>query len=154
MNERFQVYNNKPAILIQNKKNEWYSDYVQEKNYFANIFSCLKEFYSLELRDIDKIILKLSIIMSYFPEDNYLCLPFLIDLIILNTYYPNIYNSIKLKTPVDNYNSDPKMDKLRLETFSIIKIMNSENELDSNIYRLRMDLKNYFNLVDFAQDFD
>ena len=92
--------------------------------------------------------------MSYFPEDNYLCLPFLIDLIILNTYYPNIYNSIKLKTPVDNYNSDPKMDKLRLETFSIIKIMNSENELDSNIYRLRMDLKNYFNLVDFAQDFD
>ena len=154
VNERFQVYNNKPAILIQNKKNEWYSDYVQEKNYFANIFSCLKEFYSLELRDIDKIILKLSIIMSYFPEDNYLCLPFLIDLIILNTYYPNIYNSIKLKTPVDNYNSDPKMDKLRLETFSIIKIMNSENELDSNIYRLRMDLKNYFNLVDFAQDFD
>ncbi len=154
VNEIFQVYNNKPAILIQNHRNEWYCSYIQEKNYLANIIIGLSQIYSLELRDIDKIILKLSIIMSCFPEDSVLCLPFLIDLIILNIYHPYIYNYIKTTIPADNYQTFERLNKLSITTHKIIKTINADKYIESNIYECRKDLKNYFNLIDFAQDFD
>lgn len=154
VNERFQVYNNKPAILIQNHRNEWYCSYVQEKNYLANIIINLAQIYSLELRDIDKIILKLSIIMSCFPENSVVCLPFLIDLIILNIYHPYIYNYIKTTIPADNYQSYEKLAKLNVTTHKIIKTINADKYIESNLYECRRDLKNYFNLIDFAQDFN
>lgn len=154
VNERFQVYNNKPAILIQNHRNEWYCSYVQEKNYLANIIINLAQIYSLELRDIDKIILKLSIIMSCFPENSVLCLPFLIDLIILNIYHSYIYNYIKTTIPADNYHSYEKLAKLNVTTHKIIKTINADKYIESNLYECRHDLKNYFNLIDFAQDFN
>lgn len=154
VNERFQVYNNKPAILIQNHRNEWYCSSVQEKNYLANIIINLAQIYSLELRDIDKIILKLSIIMSCFPENSVLCLPFLIDLIILNIYHSYIYNYIKTTIPAANYQSYEKLAKLNVTTHKIIKTINADKYIESNLYECRHDLKNYFNLIDFAQDFN
>ncbi len=154
INEKFQVYNQKSAILIQNHRSEWYCSYIQEKNYLTSIIVNLAQIYSLELRDIDKIILKFSIIMSCFPEDSILCLPFLIDLIILNMYYPYIYNYIKTTIPADNYQSVEKLSKLNILTHKIIKTINADKYIESNLYECRNDLKNYFNLIDFAQDFN
>ena len=54
INEKFQVYNQKSAILIQNHRSEWYCSYIQEKNYLTSIIVNLAQIYSLELRDINK----------------------------------------------------------------------------------------------------
>ena len=87
-------------------------------------------------------------------EDSILCLPFLIDLIILNMYYPYIYNYIKTTIPADNYQSVEKLSKLNILTHKIIKTINADKYIESNLYECRKDLKNYFNLIDFAQDFN
>lgn len=154
INEKYENYNQKQYILTKNHRNEWYCTYISEKNYLTKIIYEVIQNYSLQLRDVEKILLKFSIIVDFVPETHALCLPFLIDLIILNTYYPYIYNYIKIKAPADNYKSFEKLHNLSSETFSIIKIMNYQQYSENNIYQCRNDLKNYFNLIDFAQDFN
>ena len=69
-------------------------------------------------------------------------------------YYPYIYNYIKTTIPADNYQSVEKLSKLNILTHKIIKTINADKYIESNLYERRKDLKNYFNLIDFAQDFN
>ena len=154
INNMFKKFNQNNLIFWKNHRNVWICNSVQDENYIINIISEIVQYYSMELRDIEKLVLKLSIIINQISAGSVLCLPFLADLVVLNTHYPYIYNFIKEKTPADNYNSYDKLQSLRRETFSFIKIMNSDRPVEDNIYECRKDLKKYFDFIDFAENFN
>ena len=142
-------------ILWKNRRNNWVFYNGMQDNYLEEqLLGVLKNYKNLQLRDIEKFLLKLSIIMSFFAKNDILCLAFLLDLIILNMNYPIIYNFIKEKAPADNYNNYEELKNLNRETFAIIKIIHSGGPYpDSQIYDCRNRLKEYFNKIDLAENF-
>ena len=125
--DKIQNLNTHGYMIWKNHQNNWIQYPFQEQNYTTNKLMDILQSYSVQLRDIEKVILKLSIIINFFSNDEVLCLPFLADLILLNIYHPKIYNYIKQKTPPDNYHDIEYMRNLSRETFSIIKTINSRN---------------------------
>lgn len=151
----FDRLNNEHLLLVKNNRAEWVLCSNINSSYLSSTISNIAKIYTLELRDIEKLILKLSIIIDFLPNNNILCLPFLVDLIILNIYHPNIYNYIKIKSPADNYSDySTEWRNLRKETFFIIKHLHTNSYTEDCIDQCRHGLKKYFEMIDFAQTFN
>lgn len=139
--------------------------YEEDENEDILKFISLCEFYNLSLREIDKLCLKFSIILTILIDNSYILqMDFLLQLIMLNIKNVNIYSKLKkiVNIPFVNGMIDNsfKINSTFEEVYKfLVNIKN--NPKDSyyfaneslNLYKSHKSLRKYFDIIDFAEGF-
>lgn len=132
-----------------------------EENADISTFKELCQFCNLSLRDIDKLCLKLSIILPILSKKSYILqLDFLVQLLLLNIKDRNLYSQIKELKPIDLVNCNYKVNQIFNEVYkSLVDIKTNpqhfyqESPKIRQLYQANKSLLAYFNMIDFAEDF-
>lgn len=169
---RYQIKNVYPTIqknfnellaynLAEYDNGNWYLANVKDE-YYTNKFISLCISYSLSLRDIEKLCLRMSIVLPMITKNKLpFSLTFLVVLILLNTKYYETYLRFKnIEVLADNADFSGmlywKVNEFR-NTYKKIHRMLSDkmnNRYNHPDCQLAKNLIEYFNLIDFAKDFN
>lgn len=147
--------------LAEYDNGDWYLANVKDE-YYTNEFISLCISYSLSLRDIEKLCLRMSIVLPMITKNKLpFSLTFLVVLILLNTKYYETYLRFKnIEVLADNADFSGmlywKVNEFR-NTYKKIHRMLSDkmnNRYNHSDCQLAKNLIEYFNLIDFAKDFN
>ena len=146
--------------LAEYDNGNWYLSHVKVEDY-TNKFISLCYNYGLSLRDIEKLSLRLSIILPMIVKNKYpFSLTFIVVLILLNTKYYDTYLRFKnLTVLADNavfsgelYWKDPEFRNMYKKIY-VMKNNEMNNRYNHPDCQFANNLMEYFNLIDFAKDF-
>lgn len=169
---RYQIKNVYPTIqknfnellaynLAEYDNGDWHCTQVKEEDY-TNKFINLCISYSLSLRDIEKLCLRMSIVLPMITKNKLpFSLTFLVVLILLNTKYYETYLRFKnIEVLADNADFSGmlywKVNEFRNTYKKIHRILSYKmnNRYNHSDCQLAKNLIEYFNLIDFAKDFN
>lgn len=136
---------------------DWHCTQVKEEDY-TNKFIDLCKNYTLSLRDIEKLCLRMSIVLPMITKNKLpFSLTFLVGLVLLNTKHYEIYRYFKnigslaanseFAGKIYWNNNEFRSTYQKIYHYQNDKYYNSNCEIAKN-------LMEYFNLIDFAKDFN
>lgn len=136
---------------------DWYCTQVKEEDY-TNKFIDLCKNYTLSLRDIEKLCLRMSIVLPMITKNKLpFSLTFLVGLVLLNTKHYETYRYFKnIGSLAANSEFAGKIywnnNEFR-STYQKIYHCQNNKYYNSNC-EIAKNLMEYFNLIDFAKDFN
>lgn len=139
----------------------WYRTHVKEE-YYTNKFINLCKIYKLSLRDIEKLCLRMSIILPMITKHKLpFSLAFLVGLILLNTKHYKIYLHFKnIGSLADNadfaggvYWKEMEFRNTYQKMYQWLNDTMNQRYNNPNC-EIAKNLMEYFNLIDFSKDFN
>lgn len=144
--------------LVFNKSGNWYTTEIQYENYESEFYNLCVRF-KLNLREIEKLSLKLSVILPLIiNKKDVFSLTFLIVLILLNIKYNDVYERFKnVSILADNAEWAGKLywscNEFRTIYKRVERVLNDKRRYSAYDESMAEELISYCELIDFAEGF-